>query len=352
MKQKQWDAVVACANMREVDDIPVALIVDSPWVPGYVGISTLDYLTDMNMWWKAQQRIRTDFPEATFIPDYWIEFGMACEPSGFGCKLNFYEHQPLTIAHLISDCDDIGTLDDIPIPNPRRDGLMPVVANYYKRVGQWARDAGDPIRMVAARGPLNVATHMIGVTEFLLALKLYPESTHKLIRKTATLVRHWLETLAEAAGGVEGIILLDDIIGFLSPEDYEEFAHPYFKEIYEAFDIPVKMLHNDTDNPVSYPRLADAGVNIFNFTHLRKLSEVRALCGDDVCLMGNIPPLHVLGTGTPEEVFRDTTERLDDYGSRRGIIVSAGGGASPGMPAANLRAMAEATRKWGEARKG
>ncbi len=353
MKQKHWETLLACVDGREMDEIPVALIVDSPWIPGYVGISTIDYYTDPTKWWDAHQKIRADFPDVLYIPDYWIEFGMSCEPSGFGCKVNFYENQPVTVEHLISDCDEIERLDTIKQPNPRRDGLMPLVLNYYRHAAKKARDIGDPIRMVPARGPLNVATHMIGVTEFLLALKIHPESTHKLLEKTTTLVMNWLEAQSEAVGGAEGIIMLDDIVGFLSPEDYEEFAHPYLKKVYDAFStLPVRMLHNDTDNPVSYSRLAELGVNIFNFTHEKKLSEVRKLCGDSVCLMGNIPPLRVLGTGTVDQVAADTKARLDDYASKRGIIVSAGGGASPGMPGANLNAMLAATREWCRGRKG
>lgn len=346
MKQEQWDVVLAAVAMRELEAIPAALIVDSPWIPGYVGISHLDFHSDMVMWWIAQQQIRADFPDVIFLPDYWVEFGMAAEPSGFGCKFNFYPDKTMTIEHLIQSADDIELLADLPIPNPRRDGLMPLAANYYSRVARLARDVGDPIRMVSARGPLNVATYIMGVTEFLVALKIYPDEVHALLRKTTANAKRWLEVQAEAVGGVEGILLLDDIIGFLSVEDYQEFVHPYFKEIYDAFSVPVKMLHNDTENPASYPHLAELGVNLFNFTYERELSEVRRLCGDSICLLGNIPPLHVLTKGTPEEVAAETTRRLDDYGSRRGLIMSAGGGASPGMPAANLRAMAEACRRW------
>ena len=346
MKQKQWDLMLAAASGRELPEVPVALIVDSPWIPGYVGMSTLDYYTDQQAWWNSQQKIRADFPDVLFIPDYWTEFGMACEPSGFGCKLNFYENQPITIQHIISSADDVESLDTIALPNPNRDGLMPLVLNYYRKTAKLARDIGDPVRMVAARGPLNVATHMIGVTEFLVAMKIYPESAHKLLKKTSTLNRMWLEAQAEAVGGVEGIMLLDDIIGFLSPEDFEEFAFPYIKDVYDSFSVPVKFLHNDTDNPVSYSRLADMGVNMFNFTFEKSLSGTRKMCGDSVCLVGNIPPLHVLGNGTPEQVTADVLARLDDYGSKKGIIMSAGGGASMGMPGANLQAMITATKEW------
>ena len=75
------------------------------------------------------------------------------------------------------------------------------------------KDAGHVRKMVAARGPLTLATHLMGVTEFLLALKLNPAETHRLLKMTTTLVRTWLEAQAAALSEVEGIMVLDDIAG-------------------------------------------------------------------------------------------------------------------------------------------
>ena len=347
MKKEEWCTLLQCASMGLTEKIPVALIADSPWIPGYTGISTLDYFTDINIWWGAQRRIRNDFPDVIFLPDYWVEIGMAAEPSGFGCKVIFFDNQPPAIEHLVSDCDDIVSLSGLKIPNPERDGLMPIVLNYYRRVGKLAGAIGEDIKIVASRGPLNIATHIMGVTEFLMACKIYPKETHNLLKKATALVKNWLEAQAMAVGAAEGIMLLDDIIGFMSPEDYMEFAHPYFREIFIAFPVSVRILHNDTENPASYPFLADMGINIFNFTYKEQMSKVRALTGDSICLMGNLPPLHVLTNGTPADVEADSLARLNDYGCMKGLIFSAGGGASPGMPAQNVNAMIRAAKNWG-----
>jgi len=329
-----------------MDEVPAALIVDSPWIPGYVGMDTIDYYSDLEMWWKSHRKIREDFPDVIFLPDYWVEFGMASEPSAFGCKFAFYNDRPITIEHIVSDSDDLVDLCNVKLPNPRRDGLMPVVLNYYKRVSEMAKAVGEEVKIIAARGPLNVAAHMMGVTELLLGYKVHPDEAHKLFRTLTSHVKNWLEAQMDAVGTCEGVLLLDDIIGFLSPADYMEFAHPYFKEIFDAFPLPVRMLHNDTDNPVSYPHIADMGANIFNFTHERTMSEVSKLVGDKVCLLGNIPPLHLLTRGTPEEVEAGSLACLQDYGRKSGVILSAGGGASPGMPGENLEAMIRAAKKF------
>lgn len=344
MDMEKWNLLLQCAHMKKTESIPVALIADSPWIPGYTGVSTIDYYTDVDIWFEGQTKIRHDFPEVIFIPDYWVEFGMAAEPSGFGCKPSFYLNSPITITNLASDYEDISWLCKLPVPNPERDGLMPLVLSLYKKVNKRIQDAGEQIKIVASRGPLNIATHLMGVTEFLLAMRLDPDNTHRLLKKTTAMAKAWLEAQANVLKHTDGIMILDDIIGFLSEDDYEEFAHPYLKELISAFPVSVKILHNDTDNPISYSRLSDIGVNIFNFTHLRKLSEVRKLTGNKVCLMGNLPPLQVLVEGSPEIVAKETCQRLEDWGNNNGLILSAGGGVSPGTQYINIRTMINALK--------
>ena len=110
---------------------------------------------------------------------------------------------------------------------------------------------------------------------------------------------NWLAAQAEVLKEVEGVLVLDDIVGFLSKEDYLEFAHPYFKKIFDSFSGSVKIYHNDTDNTAYYGFLEDLGINIFNFTYKQEISAVRKLVGNKICLLGNLPPLDVLVQGSP-----------------------------------------------------
>jgi len=60
-----------------------------------------------------------------------------------------------------------------------------------------------------------------------------------------------------------------------------------------------------------------------------------------MCLMGNVNPLEVGVRGTPEEVREATLDVLEKSGGQ-GIILSVGGGTSPGMPRENIVAMQKA----------
>jgi len=345
MDSAKWDIIRRCARGEDLGRVPLALIVDSPWMPGYLGISTLDYLTVPEVWLESNLEVERRFADAIFLPGFWVEMGMMAEPSAFGCRLSFFSDRT-PVAHPM--VESIETLADFEVPNPLTDGLLPVILNTYRRMEPRVRDAGHGIKMVAARGPLTLATHLMGVGNFLLALKLQPVETHALLKVTTTLVRSWLEAQAEVLSEVEGIMVLDDIAGFVSPKDYLEFAHPYLKEIFSAFPGAVKVFHNDTDNPVSYKYLSDLGIHIFNFTHLQPIEKVRELVGPEVCLMGNVSPLEVLAQGTPDRVREETSRCLNAHPGRAGLLLSAGGGVSPGTPGQNLAALIEAVGKHSE----
>lgn len=345
MKQRQFETLINCCENKSFTNPPVALIVDSPWIPGYCGISTMDYFARFDIWWDANIKIREDFPEAIFVPDFWVEFGMAAEPSGFGCKVSFFEDTTPNVHHLVQSADDIGLLVSLPDPNPKTDGLMPFALNHYKQALVRAGETDEKIKIVAARGPLTTASHMMGLTEFLIAVKIYPKETHKLLKKTTALSKNWLSAQAEVLPDAQGIMLLDDVAGLLSKEDYTEFAHPYLKEIFSSFSTELKIYHNDTDNPSCFEYLDELGMDIFNFTHMQDISEVRKRVGERICLMGNVPPLDVLAKGSPEEVYDSAKNCIQNHGSEHGIILSAGGGVSPGTPKENIKALISVIKK-------
>lgn len=342
MTQDQWDLLRRCARGEELSAPPVALIADSPWIPGYLGISTLDYLTVPEVWLQANLALERDFPEVIFLPGFWAEIGMAAEPSAFGSKVSLFANRT-PVAHPL--LNDINEVERVRAANPHTDGFLPLILNLYRRLEPRVNDAGHHVKIVAARGQLAVASHLLGVTNFLLGLKLDPAATHRLLDLTTTLVRDWLAAQAEALREVEGVLVLDDLAGFLSPKDYLEFAHPRLNTVFSAFPGALKLFHNDTDNPASFAYVERLGVDVFNFTHLQPIDRVRERVGPRVCLMGNVPPLDVLAQGTPETVCQAARACRQAHPGRRGFILSAGGGASPGTPAANIRALVEAAHE-------
>ena len=70
-----------------------------------------------------------------------------------------------------------------------------------------------------------------------------------------------------------------------------------------------------------------------------------ARIGGRMCLMGNVNPLEIGVRGTPAEVREATLDVLEKSRGAN-IILSVGGGTSPGMPRQNIRAMLDALHEF------
>jgi len=342
MRIEQWAAFKRAAKRYPDAGTPVAAIVDSPWIPGYAGLSHLEYYFDGESWFNANLKILRDFPDIIFIPSWWAEFGMAIEPSAFGSRVRFWpDHTPDQLPCLRSAAD----VESLVPVNPLADGLMPAALQRYRSYRARILEAGYTIPMVAARGPLCIAAFLRGVSELMMDIADAPELAHKLLALTTKCTIDWLNAQAEAAGGaVEGILVLDDIAGFLSLNAYREFAHPYLKQICGAFPAGwVKIYHNDANVRPFLSELPETGFDVLNWTHRISAREAGERTGGRICLMGNVPPLDIGVRGTPEEVFQSAGEVM--AGGAPSLILSVGGGVSPGTPGANLAALARAAAK-------
>jgi len=214
-------------------------------------------------------------------------------------------------------------------------------------------DHGYILPMVTSRGPLCTAGFVRGTTEFMIDLVENPEGAHKLIDLCTRVVIDWLKAQHKAMGDtVEGIFILDDIVGFVNEDHYLEFAHPYLKRICDAFPADwVKLYHNDAEVDACLDHLPDAGFNMLNWGKQHDIREVKQRVGKRICLMGNVNPLEIAVRGTPEEVREATLDVLEGA-EGEGMVLSVGGGVSPGMPRANIVAMLDALQEFNASRNG
>jgi uroporphyrinogen decarboxylase len=344
VRAEQWKAFKAVAKGGGYGETLVAAIVDSPWIPGYAGISHLEYFTNPEAWFRANLKVMQDFPELAMLPSWWVEYGMAIEPSALGNRIHFQKDRPPEQSATLMRLGDVSGMKPV---DCETDGLMPFALHLYRMHKQRIFDAGYTLPMVAARGPLCLASFLRGVNQLLLDMHDEPEGVHELFRMTTRTVIDWLKAQAAAIGdSVDGILVLDDIVGFLSKRDYLEFGHPYLKQICEAFPAGwVKVYHNDANARPMLGELAETGFDVLNWSHKIDVREAREKTGGRMCLLGNVPPLEVGVRGTAEMV-RESAKAVLEKSEGRGLILSMGGGISMETPGENLKALAQAAREW------
>jgi uroporphyrinogen-III decarboxylase len=317
---------------------PVALIVDSPWMPGFHGVSQLDYYLDPELWFASNLRLAEEFPEVIFLPSWWVEYGMAIEPSTVGARVLYHPDQPPSVVPLLASLSEVSRLPDV---HPWRDGLMALALHRIKVSKPRICDAGQIVPIITARGPLCLASFLRGITELMVDLVEDPDGVHRLLQYSTETVIRFLHAQAEALGDeVRGVFLLDDIPGMLSRRAYLEFAHPYLKQIFDTFGTGcVRIYHNDANVRPFLADLPSAGIDVLNWSHMIPVAEAFEKTGSQITLMGNVAPLELGVNGTQEQVQQSARQVIEDAAGRR-LILSLGGGVSPGMPAGNIRALA------------
>jgi uroporphyrinogen decarboxylase len=167
---------------------------------------------------------------------------------------------------------------------------------------------------------------------------------HRLLTIITDFLADWIAYQRECFPSIDGVLLLDDIIGFVGRRDFETFGLPYLKRAFSA-DVAVKFFHNDAPCKACAPFLPEIGINLLNFGIQHTLGEMKTWTENKVALLGNVPPRDVLGNGAPADVTRSVTDMLNAFEDRSRLIVSCGGGMPPGAPTENIQALISTVEK-------
>ena len=335
-----WQDFMTAARGGVPGRVPVALIVDSPWMPGFAGLHTLDFFLDTRAWLDTYLKVMARFPDVVFLPGFWVEYGMANEPSAFGARVVWRSDSPPSMRHL-----DIPPSEwpKLPRPDPETDGLMPLVLRRLELLERGGLPEPHRIHFVAARGPLAVAAHVLGATTFLEATAAEPEATEAALEIFTDTVIGFLRAQLARLREPLGILVLDDLPGMLSPRGFDRMALPYLQRVFDSFPGLLRIFHNDTPCTHLLPRMSQLHCEVWNFSHEMDIAAVRAAVSRKA-LLGNVAPLDTLVRGTPEQVFLEARACIDKVAAGGGFILSAGGGLSPGTPAEHIDALVRAAK--------
>ncbi|MFC2136938.1 uroporphyrinogen decarboxylase family protein [Bacteroidota bacterium] len=340
MTDKQWNNLLDIVNGDVKKEIPIAFIIDCPWLPNWYGISILDYFSNDDIWYKANMKAIETFPDVMFLPGFWSEYGMCTEPSAFGAKCIFWKNEFPFAEKTINAIEDI---DNVTKPNCDTDGLLPFMLNRLVMTRPKIEEAGHKIKFSVSRGPMNIASFLMGTTEFLTAIMMDPERVHKLMRVITDFLKDWHKMQADTIPTIEGILMLDDIVGFVGEEEFKEFGLPYFKELYDV-EMAIKFFHNDADCTMSVKYYPEMGVNLYNPGIHMTINELKETTDNKITMLGSIPPRDILASGTPEIVAKEVKDLIGGLKDKSRFVLSCAGGMPPNVSTENINALIEAAK--------
>jgi uroporphyrinogen decarboxylase len=201
-----------------------------------------------------------------------------------------------------------------------------------------------------AGAPFTLASYMVegGGTRNYAEIKgmMYrePKRIHKLLDKLADTIILYINAQIEA--GAQVVQLFDTWAGELSAADYEEFALPYERKVFErihrgpgGLTIPAILYVNGCSHILE--KMAESGANVLSVDWRIDLAEARRRAGDKLALQGNLDPCELLGA--PETIAESVKDILRKGGGL-GHIVNLGHGILPMVPVENALAFVEAAK--------
>jgi len=270
-----------------------------------------------------------------------VPFETSVDVSAFGVetKDRMLLRRPQVLERRLEGREGFG---EVEVPDPHRDGMVPIVLDAIGRVRRQA--PGLPV-ICGMEAPPTLAFELLGHQE---AQKLMAEDPI-LVRATLHKAKAWTISYAIAAAeaGADVVTLVDPLASgdFLTNAQYEEFALPFHRRTcqeLEKLGIPV-ILHVCGDVSSNLPLMAQTGACGISIDHRVDVARAKKAIQGRSALVGNVDPSGVLLRGSQSEV---------EFAARRCIengvdAVSPGCGLALETPLENLLALVRATARFG-----
>jgi MtaA/CmuA family methyltransferase len=251
---------------------------------------------------------------------------LSLEAEACGCRLRFSESDlPMVVTHPWQESSDPPALR---VPDPRRDGRMPVFLEAMRRIGR----AYAMIKVAVVTGPFTLATHLRGPDVYL-ELRMDPAKVRPLLEYCTKTIAAYAEALIGA--GEDMIIIAEPAGSLLSPAAYGEFSQAYSTRIINA--LPVQcILHVCGKTGHIVDRMCQSGAAGLSIDDVDVPRLIRG-APRNVVVIGNLATL-TLARGSPDEVRAQTLALLDGVGERTEFIAAPACDVAPDTPLDNIKA--------------
>jgi len=244
-----------------------------------------------------------------------------------------------------------------PIQGPedlRKYRLRPPAADDFIMIDLMRANFADRAVGYIQNGPFFMSRCLRGSLQNLLLDYILEPGLAKDLARLAT--DYNLQCLELIAGKGADFVINDCDLAFnqatlMSPAQYDEFLHPYHREIVaRAHQLGLKIVkHSDGRLKPLIPRFLEEG---FDGLHpiqpqCLDLAEVKREFGRKICIMGNIDCVYLLVFGAPAEVRRSVRETIATAAAGGGYILSSSNTIHPGVKPENYIALVQAAREYG-----
>lgn len=293
-----------------------------------VGKTVLDAVTDGSVHADAIVSLAENTPSdaATVIMDLTVE------AEAFGAKLQYASNEVPSVSERL--LHNMSEVENIPIPELS----AARIPEYLKANRIAAERIKDRPVYAGCIGPYSLAGRLYDMSEMMMAIYVEPDLAKMLLAKCSVFIMKYIQALKET--GVDGVIMAEPAAGLLSNEDATTFSTNYIKPIVEAVqdDNFLFVLHNCGNTGHCTQSMVDSGAKGLHFGNQCNMVEALRQVPDDRIVMGNLDPVGIFKSATPEQVYDATTKLLEETAEFDNFVISTGCDVPPGVSKENIDA--------------
>lgn len=294
-----------------------------------LSMSVPDSVNDPEKIAAVMKKVIDDYPDTIAAI---TGMDLTVDAEAFGASVNFSDKQaPNVISHIISNTNEIESLE---IPDIHS-GRVDVFTQACVKAEALIQDR--PI-FGGMLGPFSLAANLLDLNTCMLMTIKDKTSLHKLVEKC----NQWLinRALEYKKAGANGIFIAEPTAGLLSPKACDEFSSAYIKKLADEVqdDYFFLVLHDCGKVTKSVESMYNTGCKGFHFGNGVNMTDILPQMGQDVLVFGNLDPSSVFFMGTPDSVYQETMQLLQEMQTYPNFVLSSGCDLAPSVDAANIEA--------------
>jgi len=277
-----------------------------------------------------------------------LENGTAALAEACGCGVEYLdETAPVSFTPVIHSLEEVDTLV---MPDPYT--TFPLSENL-KSTRMVVREIGQQAFIMgrADQGPFSLASMLIGIEEFLMALAdpANHDKLHRLLEFSLEVVYRY--AVAQMKQGAHMTSIGESLSGpdVCSPKLYKEFEWGYAKRLVQRLaDRHIRLAYHICGNATRIVEdMTATGATVLELDYKCDLAKIKAATQGRATILGTIDPSEVMARGTPDLVTHICREELEVLMPGGGLILGPGCALPPKTPPENVHAMLEAAHQYG-----
>lgn len=347
LEMRPRERMRAYAAGEEVDRIPTTLSAGET-APLLYGIDICDYYFSAQAMVEVETNLARDFGADNMGPG----LGLRTVPEALGTKLVYPKKAVSYIGKpVLSALSDVENLDVVDVA---KDGRLPLIVESFKRL----QDAFGKDRILSSglAGPFTTACGLVNAEELLKAMLKDKTAVHRLMQFATDCVVACTHDLHEKLGISFSLSEPMCSKSLLGKRQFIEFCQPYLAQTVRRMNEfqGATSLHICGRTKDRWQEIVDLDVSGFWMDNCESLQEAKELHGQEISLMGNLPPLDVLRDGTPADIAEGVKRCIAEAGDNPcGYYLCPGCTTPIATSRENLIAFMNAAARYGRgARKG